>query len=346
MRSKSLMLVCGLVVALLAVAGGLYAYDTTRNDLIADGVTIGGVDVGGMRAHEARDKLTRDILEPLREPVTASFKGRTFTLTPEEARVGVDIDSSVDHAVDRSRSGGIFARTWRGLTGDGVEAALEVDISFDRSVVNGLVERISERLGRSAVDAKVDFGGGGFEARPAENGRAVLERRLRRDLASALVSTEGDRSVAVRTKTVRPKVTTESLAERYPAIVIVNRNRFQLTLYKNLKPAKTYRIAVGQAGLDTPAGLYNIQNKAENPAWHVPQSDWAGELAGEVIPPDDPRNPIEARWMGIYNGAGIHGTTAVSSLGTAASHGCIRMAIPDVIEVYDQVPVGAPIYIA
>ena len=50
--------------------------------------------------------------------------------------------------------------------------------------------------------------------------------------------------------------------------------------------------------------------------------------------------------MGIYDGAGIHGTDQTASIGTAASHGCVRMLIPDVIELYDQVPVGAPIYIA
>ena len=50
--------------------------------------------------------------------------------------------------------------------------------------------------------------------------------------------------------------------------------------------------------------------------------------------------------MGIYDGAGIHGTDAIGSLGTAASHGCIRMAIPDVVDLYDEVPVAAPVYIA
>ena len=78
----------------------------------------------------------------------------------------------------------------------------------------------------------------------------------------------------------------------------------------------------------------------------MPNSDWAGKLAGKVIPPGDPGNPIKARWMGIYNGAGIHGTDAVGSLGTAASHGCIRMAIPDVIELFGHVDVGAPVFIA
>jgi lipoprotein-anchoring transpeptidase ErfK/SrfK len=105
-------------------------------------------------------------------------------------------------------------------------------------------------------------------------------------------------------------------------------------------------VAIGQVGFDTPAGLYHIQNKAVNPAWSVPNSGWAGDLAGTVVPGGVPENPLKARWLGIFDGAGIHGTDAVGSIGTAASHGCVRMLIPDVIELYDQVPVGAPIYIA
>ena len=150
----------------------------------------------------------------------------------------------------------------------------------------------------------------------------------------------------MRTTVVKPKVTTKKLAKEYPAIILVNRGAFKLTLYKDLKPAKTYGIAVGQVGLETPAGLYHVQNKAVNPAWHVPNSAWAGELAGTVIPGGVPENPLKARWMGIFDGAGIHGTDAIGSIGSAASHGCIRMLIPDVIELYDQVPVGAPVYIA
>ncbi len=82
-----------------------------------------------------------------------------------------------------------------------------------------------------------------------------------------------------------------------------------------------------------------------NPSWHVPNSPWAGSLAGQVIPPG-PADPIKARWMGISGGAGIHGTENVGSLGSAASHGCIRMAIPDVEDLYDRVSVGTPVYIA
>ena len=145
-------------------------------------------------------------------------------------------------------------------------------------------------------------------------------------------------------ETVEPEATTDELAQQYPTYITIDRGGFQLRLWKDLELAKTYTIAVGQAGLETPAGTYTISDMQVNPAWHVPNSDWAGDLAGQVIPPG-PDNPLQARWMGFYNGAGIHGTNDIGSLGTAASHGCVRMAVPDVVELYDQVPLGTPIYI-
>ena len=78
----------------------------------------------------------------------------------------------------------------------------------------------------------------------------------------------------------------------------------------------------------------------------MPNSAWAGDWPARSCRAASPSNPLKARWLGIFDGAGIHGTDETDSIGTAASHGCIRMAIPDVIELYDQVPVGAPIYIA
>ena len=61
---------------------------------------------------------------------------------------------------------------------------------------------------------------------------------------------------------------------------------------------------------------------------------------------DDPSNPIKARWLGIYDGVGIHGTSDDASIGSNASHGCIRMHVADVEKLYDQVPVGTAVYIA
>jgi lipoprotein-anchoring transpeptidase ErfK/SrfK len=139
-------------------------------------------------------------------------------------------------------------------------------------------------------------------------------------------------------------VTTDELAQQYPTYITIDRASFQLRLWKNLKLARTYTIAVGAAGYETATGVYHIESKQVNPTWYVPDAAWAGDLAGKVIPPG-PDNPLQARWMGFFDGAGIHGTSDVSSLGSAASHGCIRMSVADVTELYDQVPVGTPIYI-
>jgi len=333
-----------LAVALTAVVGA-YAYDHARRDRIAKGITVGGVDVGGLRAGAARAKLRRDLLAPLDRAIVVRVDGHRFRLSARAARVGADVDGMVAAALERTRRGSIFSRLPRELTGGRIRTDLPSEILYSHAAVDRLVRRVRRAVNRPARDAKVDFAAAGATVETARDGVQVDARRLTRAIERRLV-TPGARTVHLRPRITRPKVTTAQLAKRNPAIIVVNRAAFRLTLYKDLKPTRTYRIAVGRAGLETPGGLYHVQDKQTNPAWHVPKSDWAGKLAGKVIAPDDPANPIKARWMGIYNGAGIHGTDALSSLGTAASHGCIRMAIPDVIQLFDQVPVGAPVFIA
>jgi lipoprotein-anchoring transpeptidase ErfK/SrfK len=334
------------VAVLLAGAGSLYAFDRHAKTRIADGVTVNGVDVGGLTAAQARQKLSATILEPLERPVSVRYQGRRFTLSVQRAKIAVDIDGSVDRAMEASQKGNLFTRTWREVRGTELDARVEAKISWDRAAVRHVVQRVRDKLTVEPRDASVDLEHGSVDPVTSRDGQAVRVGQLRRDIKRALLDMGDTRIARVRTRVVEPKVTTEELAEKYPAIIIVNRGAFKLTLYKDLKPVKTYGIAVGQVGLETPAGLYHIQNKAVNPAWHVPNSAWAGDLAGQVIPGGVPENPLKARWMGIFDGAGIHGTDATGSIGSAASHGCIRMLIPDVVELYDQVDVGAPVYIA
>jgi lipoprotein-anchoring transpeptidase ErfK/SrfK len=134
------------------------------------------------------------------------------------------------------------------------------------------------------------------------------------------------------------------LRRRYSSFVTIDRAAFRLRLFIHLRFARGYPIAVGQQGLQTPAGLYHIQNKVVNPSWQVPFSSWTGSLAGQVIPPG-PDDPLKARWLGIFNGAGIHGTDETWSIGHAVSHGCVRMTIPEVIDLYNRVKIGTPVYI-
>ena len=167
----------------------------------------------------------------------------------------------------------------------------------------------------------------------------LLEKELREAVTGG-----GSRKVVAHVHKTKPEVTTEEVASRYPSYLTLDRANFTLRLYRDLELTKTYTVAVGQEGLETPEGTYEIQAMEEEPTWYVPESDWAGDLAGQVIPPG-PDNPIKARWMAIFEGAGIHGTEETASLGSAASHGCVRMSIPDVEELYDEVEVGTPIFI-
>jgi lipoprotein-anchoring transpeptidase ErfK/SrfK len=144
---------------------------------------------------------------------------------------------------------------------------------------------------------------------------------------------------------VRAKVTANDLADSYGTIITVDRANHILRLFKRLKHTKSYGIAVGQAGLETPPGLFNITSRQIDPAWHVPNSPWAGSLAGSVIPGGAANNPLKARWLGIADGVGIHGTAEDWSIGSNASHGCIRMHVSDVIDLYGRVPLGTTVLI-
>jgi lipoprotein-anchoring transpeptidase ErfK/SrfK len=333
------------LLALVAAAGGVVAYDRGRDDRLAEGVRVGGVEVGGLRADGARAAVRRALVVPLQRPLVVRAQGRRFRLTAREARVRVDVGASIDAALRRSREGGIVRRTWRSLTGGRVAADLTPRVRHSRAAVQRLVDRVRVRVSRKPRDAEVRFAAFSLGVRDHRNGRTIDAAALKRRVTRALVDPRARRTLRARVRAVRPEVTTSELARRYPTVVTVDRSGFRLRLFRGLKLARTFPIAVGQAGLETPAGLYDIENKAVNPAWHVPNSDWAGALAGRVIPPG-PENPIKARWLGIYAGAGIHGTAERDSIGTNASHGCIRMLVEDVVELYDDVPVGAPVYIA
>ncbi len=343
MRHKSFILVAVLLLLLVGGAVAAYAYDSSRKDRIAEGVTVAGAPVGGMTTAQAHRVLERELKEPLEQPVAVVYKGTRFNLSAEDAGVTADIGGMVDEAIAKSREGSIFTRVARDLTGGEEIVQVPARVSYSERAVRKLVRRVKRKLDRPARDADLSFPS--LETVKEQTGIRVRARALRLRIAQALTVPGVDRRVKAAVASIKPKVTQAELAQKYPIILVAERNAFQLKLYKDLQLARQYTVAVGALGFDTPAGLYHIQNKAVDPAWTVPNSDWAGDLAGTVVPGGTAENPLKARWLGIYDGAGIHGTDQTYSLGTAASHGCIRMAIPDVIELYDQVPVGAPIYI-
>ncbi len=344
MGRKTQIAIVALVGLLLLGALSGYAYDSSQKDEIADGVTIAGVDVGGMDATEAKRAVRAQLLRPLRHSIRVGYDGQRFELPGESLKVRADVDAAVDQALAESREGGLPVRLVRYVTGGSVDEQVGADVTYSEPAINRFVRKVAQEVGEEPQDASVSANGASLEVVAAENGRKLRDNLLTKQLKAAVLNADADHTIAARTKPVMPEVTTKEVATAYPTYLTLDRSTYTLRFWRDLKLAKTYTVAVGQEGLETPEGMYAIQEKEENPTWHVPESDWAGSLAGQDIPPG-PSNPIKARWMGIYEGAGIHGTEETYSLGTAASHGCVRMAIPDVEELYDMVEVGTPIYI-
>ena len=126
--------------------------------------------------------------------------------------------------------------------------------------------------------------------------------------------------------------------------IIVDLGDLQLYLYHGTKLYKRYPIAVGQPAYPTPTGNFVVVNMQVDPTW-VPPPDAAWAKGAKPIPPG-PNNPLGTRWIGTsYSGVGIHGTPDDASIGSYASHGCIRMHIPDVEDLYTRVVVGMPVII-
>lgn len=340
--------IVGAVVAVLVLvlAGGMYLYDHAHRDTIAKGVRIDGVPVGGLSETAALHKVQHTVIDPLNRPLTVRSSAGTWTLDARAARLTVNAQNMVAQAVQASREGSIVTRTLRGLSGGSVHRNVALAVSYSQQAVRELTAKVRAAVNKAPQNATVQPSSSGLSTVAAKTGVTVQNERLGGRIEHALTGMSPSRTVTVPTQTVQPKVTTSQLASQYPAYIVVDRASFQLRFYEHLHLARTYEIAVGMEGLETPSGLHKIEWKEVDPPWLVPNKAWAGALAGTTVPPG-PQDPLKARFMSFDGGAGIHGIdpSEYSSIGHDASHGCVRMRIPDVIALYSRTPVGTPVYI-
>ena len=299
--------------------------------VLPPGSTIAGVAVQGLGPRGA-EKALRAVLKPAYElPLTVRVGTRDRVVWPRRAGLEVRYDAMVVKAFRLARRG------------QPVTVALSRRIDSDK--LSALVRGVGRRHYRAPREARVRFGLTRVARFRHRMGRGVDVRALRLGLIGELLRPTPPRLVAVGLRVVSPKVTYGELRTTYHTFVSIDRGSFKLRLFKKLRHVKTYGVAVGAAGYDTPSGLYSVLNKAVNPAWSAPDRPWAGSFAGQTIPSGDPRNPLKARWLGIGGGRGIHGTAAEGSIGSRASHGCIRMRVRDVKLLYPRVPVGTPVLV-
>ena len=331
------------VLVLGAVAA--YGYDASRSHLISDGVTINGVEVGGLDTEQAQTLVRKKVVEPRRRSLRVDADGETYTLPARKLKVRADVAGSVQDALDASREGSLPERVFRQITGGSDPREVTLEVQWSRPALNGFVREVADGVYVAPRDASVEPGPESLTVVDEADGQKLRDNLLDSELESILAGGPYRGVVKGRTRVLKPTVTRAEVSGSYPTYITVSKGSYTLTLWKDLEVAAQYPVAVGSPDYPTPDGLFSIQNMQVDPPWNVPNSDWAGDLAGTTVPGGAPENPLRARWLGVSGAVGIHGTSSIYSLGTAASHGCIRMSESDVIALYDQVDVGTPIYI-
>jgi lipoprotein-anchoring transpeptidase ErfK/SrfK len=331
-----------LIAALLALAAlpATAAAQTTppAEPVIPPGASAAGVDLSGLTLSVAAARLDEAFTAVLMRPVEVRVAGR-------RVRAGM---KAIGFSFDPLRSAR-RARRAALTTPPDAAGVRRVDVPlytrWSGKRLRAFARRARKRTMTVPRNAKLRMTLRRMVVRRARMGWAIKAGELRKAIVPIVQDPRAVRVVRPERTRVHPRVNSVDLRRANRTVLTIDRSGFRLRLFKNLKLSKSYGIAVGAPGYATPTGSYSIQNKAVNPAWSAPDSPWAGAYRNEVVAGGAPDNPLKARWMGIVGGVGIHGTAAEYSIGTRASHGCIRMRVSDVIDLYDRVPVGTPVLI-
>jgi lipoprotein-anchoring transpeptidase ErfK/SrfK len=330
------------VIALAFCVAPASASPPATGERIPAGVTAASLPVSGLTIEEAAARLDATFGERLRKGVSVKAAGRLFRMSAKQARVKFDALRTAKRALYAGRD---LAKTppVPGAPPKSVDVPLAINIS--QSAVRRFAGRVDRGLSRSPRNSKLRITLRKVSVTHSRAGRDIDHVALAKGVAAAFADPRLVRVFRPKLVKIKAKVTSLQVRKTAGTVITIQRNTFTLRLFKGLKWKKSYRVAVGQSGYPTPTGLFSIQSKQVNPTWSVPNSPWAGELAGTSVGGGSAANPLKARWMGISGSVGIHGTGQDGSIGTRASHGCIRMHVWDVIALYNRVPLGTPVLI-
>jgi lipoprotein-anchoring transpeptidase ErfK/SrfK len=285
---------------------------------IAVGVTIARIPVGGLTKEQARAAVQAEFDKKL----MFSFRKRRWSVSP--ATLG-----SYPY-LERSLAAALTAQP---------NAAVKMRVRLHMGKIRRYVAYVDRVMSRAPKNSVLLLRNLRPYLTKPRKGVDVKTLALERAIVRALVRTERGTAIALPATILQPTVTRINFG---PTIVIRRESR-RLYLYRNMTHVRTFRIAVGMPRYPTPLGRYHVISKERNPTWDPPNSPWAAGLG--PVPPG-PSNPLGTRWIGTSAPAiGIHGTPQPWTVGTAASHGCIRMYMSEVEWLFERVSVGTPVFI-
>ncbi len=342
--SRALTLV---VATILLVLSGTLAWaaanDYKNRGFVPAGVSVAGTDLSGMTAQEAQTAIESAVSAPLMRPVTVQAAEQTFTLDPKGI-VSVDVESMVDEAYSPRRTAPVVARIRHQLAGVPLPAQVKPKYSVDPAAIASWTASIAAQVDRKPVNAQRQIMKYELVVKPSVVGlqtdTAGAAQAITEALQSDAALSEEQRTVTLPVAQITPKVTERG----FKKTLVVSLSQRKVRLYNGAKLEKTYQIAIGTPAHPTPPGDWKIINKRYMPTWTNPGSAWAKGMPASI--PPGYGNPLGTRALDLdASGIRFHGTSNIGSVGTAASHGCMRMRMPDVEDLFPRVPVGTPVYI-
>ena len=290
---------------------------TPTSGMLARGVTIGGIPVGGLTPEEAY-AVVREAFE---RPLVLLVAGRRLAPTPEQ----LGAVAYALGAVDRAKA-----------VPAGTDVPLRVAVDGNR--VRTYVAALGKRFDRRVQESQLLLHGVRPWLSPDRTGRVVIRAKATQAIVSALVANRKG-PVTIPVKKLVPALTRRN----FGPVIVIRRGSNRLYLYSGMRYQRTFGVATGQSVYPTPLGRFRVVVKWKNPWWYPPDSDWA--RGPQPVPPG-PGNPLGTRWMGLSApGVGIHGTPDPGSIGYSVSHGCIRMRISEAEWLFEHVRIGTTVFI-
>lgn len=339
---KRVPLIIGIVILVLGVltAGSAYAayrYEESKSDRVLPGVQVAGTDIGNMTREQATTTVGDVTQKWLSQKLTMTAGGERWVSTPADLGMTASVGSAVDGALAVSDSYSWVSRAYHRISDTPVEASFTVDYTFNKLVSEKFVKKVAGSVFREPVDAAIMIGkDGGLVFRRSKPGSELDAAQAVRDIRLALNQHLGTAELPL--KRVPPGVPNKDLGKT----IVVSISKNMLYLYDGFKIEKSYPVATAAPGYETPLGSWHVINKVENPTWINPAPNgWGAGEPAQILP--GPGNPLGTRALYLdAPGIRIHGTPDSSSIGSYASHGCIRMFISDSEDLYPRVPMGIP----
>ncbi len=334
-----------LLVAIVISGIALYVLDSNRIKYVPENTTL-----------DNKINISHDTREQLKEEISTYFTDTSNTMEVSVDFVGdvrqinlkntaeIDTDAMVDAAFEpynKTIVERMIDNVEEMVTGNIPARNVSIMIKPLTDKIKAEIDAIAEEINTDATDATYEYdkSENDLVAVPAQDGKSVNVDQTVSNIEDAIQKGNTKDTVAASVDVTKPENT------EFGQAIYVDTSACVLHFYQDGQETNKYPCTPGMSGYSTPKGDWTLSAKDPSPTWYNPHSSWS-ESMPETIGPGA-SNPLGLRSLALSCGGGIyiHGTTNTSQLGTRASHGCIRLANAKIVELYDIVNVGIPIFV-